>query len=233
MTRSVKPVRYGEQAARAPLFYGVEAEQVERLLALDGVGVRHYAAGETIYSPDGFERCLGFVVSGSARVVKDCGTGAMPMSVLRAGELFGAAALFTDGESYVADIRAESSTWAVLIPQSALEEMMRLDLRIAKNYIAYLTARIRFLSARLDGFVPPTVEERVLSYVRANARDGAFRPAHGLSAVADALRISRATLYRAFDALQAQGKLYKDGKTLYLPETAGLKPPCASARVEI
>lgn len=224
MARSIKPERYYEQAARCPLFCGVEPEQIERLLCLEGVAVRHYAPGETVYSPDGFARCLGFVVSGAARVFKGCANTAMPMSVLRAGELFGAAALFNGGKSYVADIRAEGSTWAVLIPQAALEEMMRCDLRIAKNYIAYLTARIRFLSARLDGFVPPSVEDRVLAYVRANASDGAFRPEHGLTALAGALRISRATLYRAFDALQEQGRLVKDGKTLRLPD--GGAQPC-------
>lgn len=220
MARCVRPEGYVEEAGLCRLFCGVEAETVERLLALDGVCVRHYASGETIYSPEGFQRCLGFVVSGGARVVKGCASGTMPMSVLHAGELFGAAALFNGDESYVADIRAEGSTWAVLIPQTALEEMMRLELCIAKNYIAYLTARIRFLSARLDGFVPPSVEERVLGYIRSNAVEGAFRPAHGLSAVADALRISRATLYRAFDELQAQGRLIKDGKILRLPEEA-------------
>lgn len=218
MARSIKPETYSAQATCSPLFYGVESEQIEAMLCLNGVSVRHFATGESIYSPNGFARCLGFVVSGAAQVVKGGATGAMPMSVLRVGELFGAAALFNGDTRYVANIRARGSTWAVLITQAALEEMMRTDFRIAQNYIDYLTARIRFLSARLDGFVPPSVEERVLAHIRANAKHGVCRPEHGLTEVAGALRISRATLYRAFDALQAQGRLIKEGKTLRLPD---------------
>ncbi len=218
MTRSAKPGTYYAQAACSPLFRGMETERIEAMLCLNGVSVRHFVTGETIYSPDGFARCLGFVVSGAAQVVKGGTTGAMPMSVLRVGELFGAAALFNGDARYVANIRARGSTWAVFITQAALEEMMRIDFCIAKNYIAYLTARIRFLSARLDGFVPPSVEERVLAYIRANAENGVCRPERGLAAVAGALRISRATLYRAFDMLQAQGRLVKTGKTLRLPD---------------
>lgn len=228
MSRSMKPETYAEAALTTPLFAGLSAHEAAALLDADGVRVRHYAAGERIYSPTGFSRCLGFLAAGSARVVKtapDGAQGGMPMSVLHAGELFGAAALFTGEPCYVADIHAQVSTWAVLIEQAALEGMMRADFRVASNYLTYLTARIRFLSARLDGFVPPTVEERVLSYVRANAVDGIYRPEGGLAAMADALRIGRATLYRAFDALVMQGRLTKRGRTLCVGPYAAARGP--------
>jgi len=158
------------------------------------------------------------VVSGAARVVKNKSEGAMPMSVLHEGELFGAAALFNVDDSYVADICAQGSTWAVLISEKALIHMRRSEYVVARNYIEYLTERIRFLSARLDGFVPPTVEERLLDYIRLNSHDGVFRPERGMTGVANALRVSRATLYRACEALQQQGRLIKEGKTLRLIE---------------
>ena len=220
MARSTKPEAYLDAAASTPLFIGVEKERIQTLLSLEGVVVRHYTAGETIYSTEGYERALGFLVFGEARVVKCGENGAMPMSVLKPGALFGAAAIFNGDDSYVADVRAMGSTWAVLIPQQALEQMMRMEFAVGKNYICYLTERIRFLSARLDGFVPTTVEERLLAYVRANAKDGTFVAAYGFTAVAEALRVSRATMYRACDALQAQGKLIKEGKTLRLTETS-------------
>lgn len=227
MNRSEKPEQYAKIAQGTPLFYNMETKWIETLLTTEGVQVLHYAAGESIYSPNCFAKCLGFVVAGQARVVKtqpDGASGAMPMSVLHVGELFGAAALFTQEPCYVADIVAHGSTWAVLICEEALVRMMRQDFRIAQNYMAYLTARIRFLSARLDGFVPPTVEERVLAFVRANATDGVYCPERGFAAMADALRIGRATLYRAFDTLTASGRLMKTGRTLALGNEKTIEP---------
>lgn len=218
MSRSTRPEAYIEAAANTPLFFGLESDTIAALLAIDGVTVKHYASGESIYSSHSFSRCLGFVVSGAARVVKNKSEGAMPMSVLHAGELFGAAALFNGDARYVADICAQGSTWAVLISEEALSAMMRMEFAVAKNYIEYLTQRIRFLSARLDGFVPPTVEERLLDYIRLNSHDGVFRPERGMTGVANALRVSRATLYRACEALQLEGRLIKVGKTLRLME---------------
>ena len=55
---------------------------------------------------------------------------------------------------------AQESTWVLLISEEALRSMMQMDFRVTENYLRYLTARIRFLSGRLDGFLPQSVETR-------------------------------------------------------------------------
>lgn len=140
----------------------------------------------------------------------------MLMSVLHAGELFGAASLFGAGKIYVATIRALESTWAVMISESAVKAMMRENTQIAENYMSYLTARIRFLSARIDGFAQGNVEDRVLLYIQRCAVNGIYTPEYSISALSDALCISRTTLYRSLDKLERSGHLVKDGKIIRL-----------------
>lgn len=216
MSRSTHPATYARQIADTFLFSGVPEEEIAQLLAVEGVRVEHFEKDAVIFDRKQNERALGLILFGSCAVTKESETGKMPMSVLRQGDLFGAASLFRREEQYVARVAAAESAWILLISEEALKGMMRSDFRIAENYLAYLTARIRFLSERLDGFLPQSVEERVLQFIRQHAENGLFESEWSVSALADSLRVSRTTLYRAFDKLVLEGKLAKQGRTFRL-----------------
>lgn len=216
MSRSVNPASYAAQAAGTLLFRGIAEEGVHLLLNKTGVRVEHFEKDAVLFDRLSRERALGVVLRGSCAVTKDGEDGGMPMSVLKEGDLFGAASLFQDANRYVARVTAESSVWVLLIAEDALKSMMREDFRVAENYLAYLTARIRFLSDRLDGFLPQSVEERVLRYMQQHAQNGLYEPEWSVSALAEALRVSRTTLYRALDKLTAEGKIVRAGKAFRL-----------------
>lgn len=216
MSRSTHPAAYARQIADTFLFSGVLEVEIAQLLDVEGVRVEHFEKDAVIFDRKQNERALGLILFGSCAVTKESETGKMPMSVLRQGDLFGAASLFHHEEKYVARVAAAESAWILLISEEALKEMMRRNFRIAENYLAYLTARIRFLSERLDGFLPQSVEERVLQFIRQRAENGLFESEWSVSALADSLRVSRTTLYRAIDKLVLEGKLVKQGRTFRL-----------------
>ncbi len=218
MSRSLNPASYAALAKETFLFRGLSEDEVRALLALPGVSVEHFEKERTVRDRDGDERLLGLILYGRCRVTKERAGESMPMSVLRQGDLFGAASLFSREAEYVARIAAEESTWALLIGEEALRGMMRRDFRVSENYLFYLTARIRYLSDRLDGFLPQSVEERLLSFIRQRAKDGVFEPEWSVRAIADALRVGRTSLYRAIDRLVAAGKLKREGRAFCLPE---------------
>lgn len=216
MAKTIERESLARVAADTPLFKRLTLEEIAACLSLPGVYVRSYGKGELLYSMQASAHAIGFLFAGRAKVMKSDGAGRMLMSVLHVGDVFGAASLFHSEDRYAADILALTRVSAVLISEEAWIGMMRADFRIAENYMAYLTARIRFLSARIDGFVIPTVEERVLSLLRARAVDGVYRPETSLRAIGEALCISRTSLYRAFDALESAGKIQKDGRNIRL-----------------
>jgi len=216
MSRSTHPAAYARQIADTFLFSGVPEEEIAQLVSAEGVRVEHFEKDAVIFDRKQNERALGVILFGSCAVTKESETGKMPMSVLRQGDLFGAASLFHREEQYVARVAAAESAWILLISEEALKGMMRSDFRITENYLAYLTARIRFLSERLDGFLPQSVEERVLQFIRQHAENGLFESEWSVSALADSLRVSRTTLYRAIDKLVLEGKLVKQGRTFRL-----------------
>lgn len=216
MSRSLQPTAYIALAQKTFLFAGIPEEEIASLLGFSGVRVEHYEKDQVIFDRADTERALGIILYGTCVVTKESENGKMPMSVLRQTDLFGAASLFHDEEAYVARVMAQESTWVLLISEEALRSMMQMDFRVTENYLRYLTARIRFLSGRLDGFLPQSVEERVLNHIKTRAEDGLYESEWNVTQLADALRISRTTLYRAMDKLVSDGKIERHGRAFRL-----------------
>ena len=94
MSRSKNPESFLSVALETPLFTGLTEAEVKELLGRDGVSVSHYEKGAILYAPETFSKSVGFLTVGRASVTKAGGSGDMLMSILHAGELFGAATLF-------------------------------------------------------------------------------------------------------------------------------------------
>ena len=216
MSRSLHPTAYAKIVANTFLFAGIAEEDVLDLLGTSGVRVEHFEKDQVIFDRADTERALGIILHGACAVTKESENGKMPMSVLRQTDLFGAASLFHEEEAYVARVMASESTWLLLIAEGALRTMMQRDFRVTENYLRYLTARIRFLSARLDGFLPQSVEERVFNYIKTHAENGLYESEWSVSALAETLRIGRTTLYRAMDKLVSEGKIERHGRAFRL-----------------
>lgn len=216
MSRSTQPTAYAKLISGTFLFAGISEAEIHALLMLEGVRVEHYEKDQIIFDRADTERALGIILYGECIVTKESANGKMPMSVLRQTDLFGAASLFHDEEAYVARVMAGESTWVLLINENALRVMMQRDFRVTENYLRYLTARIRFLSGRLDGFLPQSVEDRVLNYIKTHAENGLYESEWSVSALAEALRIGRTTLYRAMDKLVSDGKIERCGRAFRL-----------------
>ena len=216
MSRSLQPTAYVALAQKTFLFAGIPEEQIASLLGFCGVRVEHYEKDQVIFDRSDTERALGIILYGTCVVTKESENGRMPMSLLRQTEMFGAASLFHDEEAYVARVMAQESTWVLLISEEALRSMMQQDFRVTENYLRYLTARIRFLSGRLDGFLPQSVEERVLNHINTRAENGLYESEWSVTQLADTLRISRTTLYRAMDKLVSDGKIERHGRAFRL-----------------
>ena len=214
VSRSKNPESYCSVAAQTPLFLGISEETIGQILTGEGITVRHFERGEILCGRERFLQSVGFLVIGRASVMK--GECDMLMSVLHAGELFGAASLFDAGDRYVATITALESTWAVLIPEDRFRRILAKYPKVNENYLRYLTCRIRFLSDRIDGLAEGSTEDRVYRYICKNASNGVFAPEYSISRIGDALRISRTTLYRAIAVLEQEGKIRKDGRIFRL-----------------
>ncbi len=207
------------------IFYAVPEMTIEKIVASADCCVKRYEKGRLVYGKTDFSRSLGIVLSGNLRVTKgNAGRHAMIMSTLGPASLFGAAALFNNETEYATDIVTLSDAEIIFFAQRLVRRMMRFEPQIADNYIKYLSERILFLNKKIYLLSSGTAEQRLASFLLDNIPESSMSelpmPLNKLSL---ALNVSRASLYRAFDALTQDGVIEKEGKKVCINNAERLK----------
>ncbi len=194
------------------LFRGLHPEERDRLLT-EAPLPECFEKGAVIYSAEQFRRAIGVVLQGEVLVVRDSAV----LNRLGTGAVFGAAALYGQESRYVTEVRAATATELLFFDEALLNAWMQRDFRIAENYIGFLSDRIRFLNQRIAAFTAGDAEHRVLTYLRQHSdKNGLVALPHGMSELSRMLDIGRTSLYRSLDTLAADGKIRREGKSIYI-----------------
>ena len=209
--------RYARQLEGTPLFNGVQTDWIRLWLNRADVKICEYEAGEYLLRKYDTADQLGILLRGSAEVRRESSDGRMHMSTLCRNDLFGAASLFSKDSAYVTDICCIHRARALLIPEKEMLELLSDNQTVLVNYLSYLNSRIRFLNNRLEAFSKNTVSARILTYLYAEAKGSVYRVS-SYTRLSDSLCISRATMYRALDALEKEHKIQRIGKDIILSE---------------
>lgn len=200
-----------------PLFCGVSPEALAHAGADPGVTFSDYLAGETVYSPaSGGAPRLCILTAGKASVSTPDTAHNVLLRYLGAGDLFGIANLFS-GERFVSTVKAETACTCLFLPEAAVRTLLDTDPQFRENYIGYLAGRIRFLNRKIGYLTAGSAERRLALYL-AGLGQGEVTLTEPISDLSELLDIGRASLYRAFDRLTADGWLIKSGKRLRLTD---------------
>ena len=202
---------------RCPFFRGAESELLGPALSLPAVFTETFSPGETVYQPHRFRRCLGFLLSGQVQVTN----GNLSVSVLEAGEMFGAAALYNDLPDYATTLTARTLCRILFLPQEEVDRLLGEEALLRQNYLRYLSGRIRFLSGRLQAVAQTGAEGKLARYLLSAGADAPIRTS--ASDLARRLGLSRASLYRAFDTLEKAALIRREGKTVHILDRSGLE----------
>ena len=202
--------------ASCPLFHGAGETLLQSLLGSEGAERARFAPGQVVYDPLHFRRCLGVVLSGQLQVTK----GSLAVSALGPGDLFGAAALYSDEAEFASTITAKCPSSCLMLEQSLVDRLLAEHGQIRENYLRYLTGRVRFLSGRLQTLAQPGAEGKLARYLLSSGREALSCSATQLC---QRLGISRASLYRAFSVLEDSGLIVRKGKTITIVDPAGLE----------
>ena len=150
------------------LFSGIEEIMIRRIVMDPRCSRSRYEKGSIIYDDGHFLRSTGIILSGSVRADKYVDGRCMKLTVLKAGECFGASAVFSDRESYAFRLTAEKPVEVFFIPEDVIRWAMLRDSKITENYLAFLTDRLWFLDEKLTSFIAGTSERRMAVFLEAN-----------------------------------------------------------------
>ncbi|MCI7368914.1 MAG: Crp/Fnr family transcriptional regulator [Firmicutes bacterium] len=214
-----------ELVLKTELFRGSPPSVLTRILSVSDCTAADYEKNDVVYDKTNFSRSLGIVLDGRLRVTKEnADKRPIVMSTLQRGALFGAAALFNSEPEYATKITAIERSRVLFLPQRLIKRMIEREPDIAEKYIRYLSERILFLNRKIYFLTAGTAEQRLAGFLLDNLAVGEYSempmPMHRL---ADALNMSRASLYRAFDELTESGAVSKQGKLVCINNAELLK----------
>jgi CRP-like cAMP-binding protein len=207
------------------LFKGTDQAFLNRALGDARCRLIEAKRGAVVFDVHDYRNSLGFILAGRIEVTKPSSSRYV-MNTLEKGSLFGSADLYDEGADVVTVLTASAGCRIVFFPRGLLESLMREDSGIAFNYIRFLTGRLRFLNEKILGLVAESAVASLNHYLAVNAEpDGdrrIVRLSGSVSALAEQLNIGRASLYRAFDALERDGLIRRSGKEIEIVDSAGL-----------
>ncbi len=214
-----------ELVSKTEIFRGSPPSVLARILAVSDCTAAEYEKNEVVYDKTNFYRSLGIVLEGRLRVTKEnADKRPIVMSTLQRGAIFGAAALFNSEPEYATKITAIERSRVLFLPQRLVKRMIEREPDIAENYIRYLSERILFLNRKIYFLTAGTAEQRLAGFLLDNLAVGEFSEMPmTMHRLADALNMSRASLYRAFDELTASGAVSKQGKLVCINNAELLK----------
>jgi CRP-like cAMP-binding protein len=196
------------------LFRGVNEKTLDLLLKKNFETCK-YKKGEVIYSPEDYDRKIGFIYNGKCAVLRERhGAENVILNVLQRSESFGVLAAFST-EEFPTSVRAMSDCEILFFTKSEIVNLITKSPEISLNLINFLADRIAFLNKRIATFTCSSASSKLASYILSEyARCGTDEITFNCKRAATVINTGRASVYRALDSLSADGAIVYDTKKI-------------------
>ena len=207
------------------LFTGADRTVIEKATEKNFFVRKTFSSGQTVYSPDEKDKRLIFVFSGECEVLSADEVRSVLLRKLGRGGVIGVANLFCD-DDFVSRIIAVKKCETFEISLENFSKILIDDKTVLYNYLTFLSNKICYLNKKIVCLTAGSAERRLafylLSYAEELDSDKFILPLH-VNGLANALNLGRASLYRAFDKLTADGHILRCGKQITICDKNALQ----------
>ena len=198
------------------LFAGCLVETAEYALHSPGAKRAVYQKGDRVFYEQG--GALGVLLSGKVCVGGRRDRHKLVLNEMYPGVVFGFSSLFEGEKHFETDICACRKSEVLWLEEALIEELLGLERRVGRNIIALQAEKIRFLNEKVLSFSSSDNEKKLLLYLEAlpASEEGRREVPLGMSALSARLSMGRASLYRAFDRLEEENMIRREGRAVYI-----------------
>ena len=194
------------------LFRGCPEKDIEKII-IDGGTVISFRSGEVMETDF---RSVGILLSGRGVIYSSDKGRQTLLRFIAPGDAVGVAGLFAEKAPETQILACgDGKSEMLFIGREAFERLMNeeTDGRFRTNLIKFLSDRVSFLNSRIDCVTGGSAERRLALFIKNSPEISSGEISLGMSmtALAHALDIGRASLYRAFDSLINDGIITRDG----------------------
>ena len=210
---------------QCPLFIGVSPRFLEAFLIKAGYESCFFPAGEEIPTANRSQHLLGILLSGLAIAYAPDPGKSVILRTIPPGNPFGIAVLFAK-ESPVSLLRAKKDSEVLFLTPGTVKALLTESPEFLENYILFLSGRIRFLSRRIACYTAGSAERKLACYLLS------LPPSEtdpetvlldvSMTELSDLLDLGRASLYRAFDRLTSDRLIFRNDRSVRIPDRNAL-----------
>lgn len=216
--------KYSSFFEKTFLFKNICVADIDSMIDTVKIEEITYKKGETIYSPDRFEKKVCFIYKGECIVGRQVNGNIIPLNNASEYDSFGILTCFSDRDEFPTVVVAKNTCTALFIYSDALNELIEQNSKIALNIIGFLTQKINFLNDKIAAFSGGNIEEKLASYILTlKKKHNSIEFDFNKKKSAEALNCGRASLYRAIDALKSSGFITLEDKKIIITDLAGLE----------
>jgi len=205
------------------IFCGANVETVSKYLCDDALDVVEYMSQEIIISPESDEVKIGFVLDGRIEIAAPQNAHKVLLKTAGKGAVFGIANLYAATDEFPTQISAKTDAKILFASTAAFRNMLESDMTLMKNFLSFLSKKITYLNKKIVSYTAGNTEQKLAYFIYENSVDGIFSADISISDIAVMLDMGRASLYRAFDNLESEGIIKRDGRKMYVLDRQKLK----------
>lgn len=174
-----------------------------------------YSKNEVMIAPGELTNKLCVLCQGEASAYSAYNTHAVMLRNFAPYEIFGISNMFTD-LPFASKVVAKSPCRVLILDQLFLSYLIDHDATVRYQYIAFLAQKTLFLNQKITCLTAGSAEQRLVYWLDAHAVDDTVVIDVPMKTLCMMLDMGRASLYRAFDQLEADGFIKRDSKTVLL-----------------
>lgn len=204
------------------LFGKLESEKIFSWLNDGKIRIMTLMKGEKLMTSEDTSSCLVIVISGCIIVSKINAQGKETIfNYHSSGAIFGMTSIFGSEHVFPSVMTCKQQSKIAIIPKCLIEQAFRENYDFAKEYASLLTDKILFLNEKLSAYTESDTEGKLLSWIKSasESTNEITIPSGGISHLAKALGMGRASLYRALDKLEKEGMILRSGDKITIIST--------------
>ena len=211
---------------KSTLFSGLSAKAMRDVLEEVPHHIQCYGKDETIFHLMEDASRLGIILEGRVEAQKPFPNGSqINVSVRNAGEMIGAAALFSRRQKYPCDVVALEPTAIMMFRKEDILLLLQKDTQVLKNFITELATAAHMLQQRLELLSYSGIAQKAAFYLLMQQRrtGSAVIPIpDSISKWAMSMNVSRPSLHRELKKLEGQGCIHCNAHTIEILDSQGL-----------
>jgi len=202
------------------LFKGVEEKSLKQMLERETIKLVSYNKNTIIAQENECCQRLGLIVEGEISVQKISLNGALiKIQSYKENENFGAALLYNHEHQYPFTLIAAINTTILYITIEQVDFLMESSVCFCKNYINFLSGRVRLFNRKIHILSHKYVRERLILFYAGEARKVGkteFETEYSKTEISDLIGVARPSVSRELKNMQQEGLLEIEGRRVKL-----------------